>query len=323
MKRTIKLGDTPEAWQAEALLAKAQRYAEKMLGQDSDDWDYALWSSLLLELLARAALSNVSPALLAETDNRTWNSLYHSLGFQPKEQRYVPRSIAIAEVMRRLGSILPDLNQELEDFGVLHTGRRNAELHSGEAAFEGLPGSSWQPKFFSVCKVLLESMGHTLGDLFGEEQAKAAEKMVAAAADDSAKAVRGDIEAHKKVWQAKEDADREKLAAQATLWATRRAGHAVACPACQSNALVIGEPVSPPNKKLEGETIVSTQEFLPSQFECIACGLKITGLSRLNAAGVGDKYKQTITYSASDYYGVAPEEEDDGRYFEDDNNEPF
>lgn len=165
-------------------------------------------------------------------------------------------------------------------------------------------------------------MGYSLTDLFGEEQAKAAEKMVAAAADDSAKAVRGDIEAHKKVWQAKDEADRKKLAEQATLWAIRRAGHIVVCPACQSDSLVVGEPISPPSHKLEDDQIVATQEFLPSQFECIACGLKIAGLSKLSVAGVGDKYKNTSTYLASDYYGLPPEE-DDGQYFEDDNNEPY
>src|SRR5206468_9043221 len=110
---------TPEAWDAEALFLKAQRYAQRMSEEDSGSWEYALWSSLSLELLARAALSNVSPALLADTDKH-WSSLYHSLGFSPTEPKFSPKSISITDVLRRLSSIFPGFNQELESFCVLH-----------------------------------------------------------------------------------------------------------------------------------------------------------------------------------------------------------
>ena len=80
MKQTVKPGPTPENWNAEALFLKAQRYAERMATSDGDGWEQPFWSSLALELLARAALSNVSPALLVEND-KDWSHLDHALGF--------------------------------------------------------------------------------------------------------------------------------------------------------------------------------------------------------------------------------------------------
>ena len=304
-------------WDPKALYVKAERYIQQMGAHNSDDWEYALWSSLALELLARAALANVSPALLAEDDKQSFSNLSHALGYPSTEEKFSPRSIAISEVFKRLATLLPGFAKEHASFGTQHTGRRNEELHSGKPAFDGLKASTWQPRFYEVCQLLLASLGLTIADFFGMEEANVAEKLIAAAADKSAKAVKGDVDAHMKVWLAKNEKEREKLQLQAEVWANRQAGHRVMCPACASQALVVGEPVSSPVQKLDDDQIVETQEFLPNQFECVACGLKIGGLSRLSAVGLGDQYKKTVTYDAAEYY--APN--DDYAEFEDDNNE--
>ena len=316
MKRTVTPSEAPDTWNPEALFVKAQRYIEKMLEVGSDQWEYALWSSLSLEFLARAALSNINPALLA--DNRDgWSSLYHALGFEPTEPKFTPKSIPVSDAFRRLTAILPDFTKERADFGILHTSRRNAELHSGKAAFEGVNTSAWQPNFYRTCEILLNSMGLSLPDFIGEDEAGVADKLIAAAADDSSKAVHGDVEAHKKVWTTKTDDERETLSQSASVWATRQTGHRVECPACSSQALVAGEPVTAATQKLEQDEIVETQEYLPNRFECIACGLKINGLSRLAFAGLSERYKKTQVYDAAEYY--APQDDYSG--YEEDNNE--
>jgi hypothetical protein len=316
LKKTVNPGPTPQPWDPEALFLKAVRYVQHMSALDSDDWEYALWSSLSLEFLARAALANVSPALLVDTD-KGWSSLYHALGFTPTEEKYTPKSVGISDVFRRLTTILPSFTRENESFGILHTSRRNAELHSGELAFDGILGSMWQPRFYQTCETLLASMGMALQDFVGKDEAAVAKKLIAAAADNSAKAVKGEVDAHKQVWLAKDTEERTTLTAQAEIWATRQTGHRVHCPACNSRALLAGEPVSAPIRKLDGDEITERQEYLPSQFQCIACGLKIAGLSRLTVVGLGDRYKKTQTYDAAQYY--APE--DDYAGYDDDNNE--
>lgn len=317
MKKTIVAGATPQVWDPEALYLKAERYIQQMDAHDSDDWEYALWSSLALELLARAALANVSPALLADHDKQSHANLSYALGYPTTEEKFSPRSIGINDVFTRLTTFVPGFAKEHASFGTQHTGRRNEELHSGKPAFDGLKTSSWQPRFYEVCQLLLKSMGLTLDAFFGKDEASVAVKMIAAAADESAKAVRGDVDAHKKVWQGLSEKERTKLQTQADVWANRQAGHRVDCPACSSQALVIGEPITTPVQKLDGDEIIETQEFLPNQFECVACRLKIAGLSRLGAVGLGDQYKKTVTYDAAEYY--APQ--DDYAAFEDDNNE--
>jgi hypothetical protein len=317
LKKTVIPGPTPTSWDPEALYLKAERYVQNMSSLNSDQWEYALWSGFALEFLARSALANVSPALLADTD-KSWASLYHSLGFTPTEEKFSPRSIAISEVFKRLTVVLPDFTKEHETFGILHTGRRNSELHSGEAAFDGVKGSAWQPRFYQMCEVLLASLGMKLADFVGETEAKVAARLIAAAADDSAKAIKGEVDAHRRVWLAKDEKARSALVAQASVWATRYIGHRVQCPACESQAIVVGEPVSAPIQRLSDDEITETQEYLPNQFECVACGLKIAGLSGLTVVGLGDRYKKTNVYDAAQYY--APED-DYGRY-EEDNNEP-
>lgn len=314
--KLISPGATPSSFDPDALYIKAERYIQQTNALDSDDWEYALWSSLALEFLARAALATVSPALIADTD-KNWSSLFYALGFTPTEERFAPKSIAVSEVFKRLTAILPNFAKEHESFGIQHTGRRNAELHSGELAFDGVKGSSWQPRFYQTCEILLVSMGGTLKEFLGKDEAKVAAKLIAASIDESAKAIKGEVNAHNKVWLVKPEKERKTLTSQAAIWATRQAGHRVDCPACAAQALVWGEPVSAPQQRLSDGEITETQEFLPNQFECIACGLKISGLSRLAVVGLSDRYKKTQVYDAAEYY--APEDEYFG--YEEDNNE--
>lgn len=319
MKQVVKPGAVPEAWSADALFAKAIRYAEKMIGCPSDGWDHALWSGLSLELLARAALSNLSPALLADAQSQKGSSLSDALGFPPFEAKFYPRSIGITVVLTRLRILLPDFDTELEGFCATHVGRRNDELHSGLMPYDGVHGSRWHGQYYRAVSVLLASMGYTLEEFIGKEQADIAAKEIAAAADEAAKAVLDDVSARKRVWDAKDKADQRMLTTQSIAWATKSVGHRVTCPACGSDALVVGEPIGTPKQMLKDDTITERQEHLPHWFECVACGLKIVGLSRLQVIELGDRYTKTSVYEAADYY--APD--DQFADFEDDNNEPF
>ena len=150
-------------------------------------------------------------------------------------------------------------------------------------------------------------MNESLQLLFGDNEAKVAEKLIAASKDESAKTVMKSIAAHKTVWESKDAKEHAKLTSQASTWATRQTGHRVVCPACANDALVTGAPISAPLRKLDGDLIVETQEYLPAKFECVACQLKISGLSQLSACSLGSTFKATLTYDAADYY--APQDQ--------------
>jgi hypothetical protein len=306
----------PHPWSTEALLNKAQRFAEEMLKHAKDDWQFALWSSLLLELVGRAALARVSPALLA--DVKDWNNLYYSLGFDPTASKFVPKSIDISNVFSRLREIVPAFTTQLEGFSVLHMNRRNEELHAGSLPFESINTTTWLPTYYEACSVLLDFMGTKLDFLIGTVEAKVAKEMITASRDESAKAVGKSIAAHKAKWEKLSEEDRNKLARQASTWAMRQEGHRVKCPSCENDALVTGAAIAAPLRTLDGESMVEIQQYLPSKFECVACLLKISGLPQLTACGLGNTYKVTSTYDLAEYYAS----NDPYAGYEDDNNEP-
>ena len=308
--------DEAHGWSAEALLNKAQSYAEEMLAFPHDDWKFALWSTLSLELLARSALSNISPTLVADTKG-DWRNLLHALDIQPTIAKFNPRSISISEVFGRLKELIPSFTSELEDFCQSHMSKRNEELHSGSTPLVGTKGTSWLPTYYQACAVLLKSMNDSLERFLGETEADVAQTIIAASTDGSAKSVRQDIDAHKVVWENSTE-DKELKALQSSTWATRQTGHRVSCPSCSCVAILSGEPIAPPLRSVSEDEITETFEYLPSRFGCVACDLRISGLSRLGAAGLGDTYKATFVYSGNEYFPP----NDDYSDYEADFNEP-
>ena len=314
-EKKVVTAKTIHPWSKDALLAKAQLYCSELSDYSRDDWQFGLTSTFVLEFTARAAVSNISPALLA--DAKDWNNIYFSLGRTPNASKFIPRSIDFSAVLARARDIVPNFTIELEGFAAQHINRRNEELHTGATPFEGLQ-TTWLPHFFETLSVLLSSMDEDLVLLFGVEEAALAQQMISASKDESAKSVVKAIAAHKTVWESKDLAEQKKLVQQASALATRNAGHRVICPACGSDALVMGNPISQPIRKLTEDLIIESQEYLPARFECFACQLKITGLSQLSACKLGATFKSTSTYDAAEYYAT----EDDYRGYDDDNNEP-
>ncbi len=303
---------TEHAWSTEALFDKALLYAEEMEDYTADDWQFGLWSSLALELIARAALANISAMLLA--DGRNWRNVHHALGYPPTKTGFVPISINTTLVFSILQELLPDFTHELATSCLQHCSRRNAELHTAEEAFAKLGTSEWLAKFYASCDVLLKSMGKTLDDMF--EDPKSVRDMISSLQDKAAMAVKRDIAQYQELWANKSPEERLQSVAQADAWATRHAGHRAICPACGSTGLTRGLGQGPVSTEIAEDVVVQKQTTLPSTFECIACGLKIAGLSKLLASGLGDAFTSTITTSAAEFFNLhTPEELEEARAF--------
>lgn len=302
---TTKVAIDP--WSEEALFAKAQLYIQKMETYTPDDWEYGFWSALAIELVARAALAHISPVLLA--DNKDWQNLTYALGHEPTTMGFSPRSITTKEVIGRLAKMKPEVTQEIVGFCAQHQERRNTELHSGELAFSGLGTSKWLSSFYLALKTLLAVMGKELQDFVSNPGD--AITMIEALKDESARVVGQDIKAHQQSWSNKSDEEKEIATAQATTWATRHAGHRVICPSCGSPALLQGSPsgvVSTQIDQREGQ-IVQRQRMLPTSFECVACSLRIHGLSKLTACGLGGAFTGMSFYTPEEFFNLYTEYE--------------
>jgi hypothetical protein len=307
-------------WSQEALFAKAQLYAEAMVENAGTDWQFGLWSALTLEMLLRSAVAKISPALVA--DHQDWANVLYGLGVQPKRPKFLPKSAAASDLVLRAEEIVPDFTREYANFCINHFARRNSELHTGNMSFSNLGSSAWLPMYYSVSAVLLAAQGETLESLFGTTVAQQALEDMAALRDDTAKAVKGTINAHKTVWEGKTNEERETAVAQALTASLRHYGHRTTCPACNSSALLQGKAAGIPRRTVEDDGICERQVMKPEAFACIACGLRISGYSKLLAAGLGDTFISTSHYSAVEYFEIDIDERL-RNLMDEDNNEPW
>lgn len=160
------------SWECDPLWAKARLFFEHALNADRDDPVFGLWCSVGLELLARAALASVSPTLLALPD-REQKNLLHVV--HPESELQFPKSIPAALVFDLCSRMFPSFSEDDRKVASALLNRRNAELHSGAAAFKEYRPSQWLPGFYRACLSLAVVLAHSLEDVFGEEEAKFAE----------------------------------------------------------------------------------------------------------------------------------------------------
>ncbi|RNF31619.1 hypothetical protein NM04_06370 [Massilia aurea] len=290
-------------WSAQALFYKALIYSERMANAETESAERAFWSAAMLELLARATLSNISPILLA--DEKNWRNLSFALGKHPTTKRFNPVSIGIKEVLVRLNELEPRITSEITNFCASHFDKRNSELHSGEFAFANYRSSTWLPKFYHAAEVFLVCLNKSIEDLFSEVDH--IRGLIDSLSDQAAQSVTSDISAYKKVWSDKSADDKTVSEQRAKVWSSRHTGHRVQCPACSCDALIYGTPAGMVTTRADEDGIEQKQGQLPASFECIACGLRITGYSKLAACSLGDMFTETTRFEPSEFYGLFTE----------------
>lgn len=302
-----------------AFLSKAKVYIEQMESHGQNEWQYSMLSALALEFIARGSLAYISPVLVV--DAKHWSNLFYALGHDPVTPRFKLSSIPMSEVVDRLGAIHTSVfNKELAAFCIDHSTRRNSELHTADLAFHGIDSASWVSKYFKACQALLSTMDMTIDTLFNSETCALAAKVIAAEDDQTAKVIKKLVNANQTVWENKTDEERAVLSVQAETWASSKSGHRVDCPSCKSQSLLFGEPTGAPKTTIDDDWVIQKQQYLPTHFECIACSLKIHGLSKLNVCSLGGVFSSTEEFDKSEYY-----ESEGYKYvdYEPDYNEPF
>lgn len=305
------------SWERDPLWAKAKLFFERAFHEDRDDPRFGLWCSLALELLARAALSSISPALLAAPEKNHKN-LIHALGLNPDISNR--RSIGAVQVFTLCQSLFEQFTAD--DFGVSISllGRRNEELHSGSSAFEAYPPRMWLSRFYRACQSLSEILDESLDTLFGEEEAKAAEETRAESMEKVKSQVQSKIATHRKVFESKGPNEQE-MAKQIAIEAGQKLAfqrhHRVDCPACGCVATVQGEVFGQEKVTSLGDVIVVRQPVAPRKFECTSCGLRLNGYAQLEEAGLGGHYTRKTEYSPEEYYDLIDPEYYDPRDYMD------
>lgn len=299
------------SWEREPLFTKAKLYFEKAYDEDKDESYFGLWCALGLELLARSAVSHVSPTLLAEPDRKHQN-LLHALGLGlAKPPR---KSIATINVLSLCQTLINDFTEKNFKIASAIINRRNEEVHSGAAAFEEYPTQLWIAGFYKCCQILCEFQCESLKSLLGEDIEKEAKIILADVEENVIEKTKSLIAAHNKVYGGKSKEKKEELKESAELngdGLSYRGYHRVECPSCKCTATVFGEPYGKQIVENNDYEIIVRQSILPTKFSCTACELKLEGYSSLQSAGIGNHYTRKNSYSPEEYYDMINPDDSD------------
>ena len=299
------------SWDRDSLWAKSRLYFERAFDTDRENDAFGLWCAMSLELLARSAIAKFSPTLLAEPD-RDHKYLLIALGLGSAQ--VARKSIATNQVLSLCKTLIPGFTDDDHKLAAALTGRRNEELHSGTAAFSEYSTQQWIAGFYKCCKTLAESQGESLTSLFGDDEAKTAENIIAEMAVEVKSRVLSRIAAFRKVFDEKDPAEqdllREEAEKQGDILSHKR-HHRVECPACKCVATVQGDTYGREQIEHTEDEIIVRQTVIPTKLLCAACGLKLNGYGELSSASVADYFTHRSHYSPEEYYDLVDPNDSD------------
>lgn len=304
-------------WQRESLLAKSKLYFERASGEDREGSLFGLWCSLGLELLARAAVASISPALLAEPHREHQNLLY---ALNRPIAKTSPQSISASQVFALCRVLFPAFSNDDSTAALALSNRRNAELHSGAAAFADYPAKVWLPGFYRASRSLANAMGESLQNIWGEEESKIATEILEAIQTEVRQRTESLIAAHRKVFESKPEQERLDAIARTKTETDKlvyQRHHRVSCPACECNATVQGEEFGAPRTTHVDGAIIVRQAVTPRSFSCSACGLRLQGYAELSTADLGGQFTRSTEFSPEEFYGlIDPDSADMSSYID-------
>ena len=130
-------------FERDALFAKSIVFIKRALAhRDGNRQDeFQLWAALALELLGKSTLAAIHPALIADPGNVA--SMFAACG---RPISTTAKTIPAKTVFARLRHLDKKFDDKTETFCNAIAMRRNAELHSGEAAVRSFSSRRMAPQ---------------------------------------------------------------------------------------------------------------------------------------------------------------------------------
>ncbi|CAG8868674.1 hypothetical protein [Pseudomonas fluorescens] len=291
----------PVALSADALLGKSRVYAHRALkAKDGEDHElFQMWAALALELLAKASLAKIHPCLVVDAVNP--NSLLEACGINTNT---LVRTVDANVVFARLKHTVPNFGTPNAEACKRISARRNAELHSGQAAFAGMSLDAWEGEFWSAAQLILMSMGLDMEAWVGVESRIPIE-LLRHLRDIKAQAARQRI-ADAKATFTKDHSKKE----QETLQTASRGFNShtyhenfrylldhhweATCPACACTSFLGGDRIDEEVIDQDFSTGYETvnQYYSPMEFYCPTCQLHLEGEEALHEAKLSDDHSE-------------------------------
>lgn len=155
-----------EPYDEQALWQKARLFLNHAMDQGEPRTfdERALWASLALELLAKAALARVSPLLIA-TPNEDGTNLLIASGLVQGQATF--HSVSAATLFSRCAKAFPPFSdKEAKNIA----GARNDYLHGGAPTFSPVPEQAWWPKYWAQVAILVTAQDKTIEELVGADR---------------------------------------------------------------------------------------------------------------------------------------------------------
>jgi hypothetical protein len=298
------------ALERDALYAKSQVYVRRgfRAQADKDTEEYQLWASLSLELLGKAALAKVHPALVA--DPLPLPILVRCLwspAFARHKDNHSENTLLAAESSRKA------FDSRHQKFCEQMAIRRNAELHSGESPFSGMSPEAWEREFWGAVETVLSMQDEALESWLGAEDSKTPAKIIEQAAQALDWAVKHRVARCKEDFLKKYQDPKQRQAvvdgSEKLRWndLSWHGSSRCDCPACSSTGFVGGT--------LWNEEVVATEpgwygtddcgedygdppmetvekSYTIEIFECPVCGLHLYGTKEIAAAGLPEDFTE-------------------------------
>jgi len=285
------------ALSAEALLGKSKVYIARALaakGRNSMG-EYQLWASLALELLGKSALARVHPCLVA--DPQSYVSLFAAAGMNVGTDI---KTITAKTLFERLTHVSKRFDKKTQEFCENMSLKRNAELHSGEAPFEGVQPSSWEGRFWHAAEVILEAHDHSIETWIGANNSKAPKDLLAEYTHALEEAVKVRVATAAEQFAKLPKKEREEAHARAKNLGVQMMYRSfrlvpqnvwpVECPACKSRSFLAGvkynEELSDDEDAAEFPDEAVDVYYVAEEFHCPSCHLHLDSRDAIEAAGL-------------------------------------
>ncbi|WP_373070815.1 hypothetical protein [Gemmatimonas sp.] len=280
-------------WDPDALWVKAKLFINNALDEAVPrSWEErALWASLSLELLAKAALSRASPLLIA-APNEDGQNLLVAAGLIQGEARF--KSIPAKALFARCSMAFKPFNA-VEATRIADN--RNEYLHGATAEFAPIPAEAWWPKFWAQAHVLVNSCDRDLEDFVGESRVSEVERALEQNARNLQERVQMLISRAQQ--QLARSRQGEMLARELEAWERPRdlsigGSHSTAadCPACGSeDGLLEGDEIV--DQEIHTEQLSESDfdvwidlEVAANHFSCSTCHLVLDSFDLIDAAAL-------------------------------------
>jgi hypothetical protein len=280
------------AFDYEVLWVKAMAFINRALDSSDEFEECAFWAACSLELLAKAALTRINPALIADIE-RGGNSLLIAAGLQQDSSSFV--TIQAKTVFTRCKAISRQFDTEV---ALRVAGNRNNYIHSGGPLCAAIPEQRWWEDFWPLVSILLAAQERDLADFVGDDRESEVQGILARSEQHARERFDAQVERAKLTLQRRLQSELtppEVARIRARTSNRRSFASAYNCPVCDSSAQLRGDDTA--EVKYIGDVddddhyvglvnVVNTDEFA-----CGTCGLVVTGPDAVDLADLPEQFE--------------------------------